>query len=261
LFKTPQSMIRTVLAVMLMVGLATLQQRCERTPARSAAVPPVEAPPSVPATTVPTPGPAAPSATAGFDFYVLALSWSPTHCASDAGQGRDDDLQCRSGRPYGFVLHGLWPQNERGWPAFCASDAPVRVKPAVMQAALELSPSEKLVQHEWAKHGTCSGLSQEDYFAAAARAVGQVQIPPALKSPERPLTTTPDEVRAAFLAANPELSRSDLAVTCRRNLVGEVRVCLDRDLRPRRCSAEVIDDHCGGRRVRMLDVRGHWLRN
>jgi len=198
---------------------------------------------------------------ADFDFYVLTLSWSPTHCSSDAGGGRDDDLQCRSGRPFGFVLHGLWPQHEKGWPEFCQTNAPRRLKDSVMREALALSPSEKLLQHEWEKHGTCSGLSQEDYFAAAKLAVESLRVPKAYKQPAQPLVTTANAVRRAFLDANPMLSASDILVTCRRNEIGEVRVCLDKELRPRACSREVIRSHCGSREARMLDVRGNWPRN
>src|SRR6478752_5799189 len=53
-----------------------------------------------------------------FDFYVLALSWSPGFCET-AGSGRERD-QCKDGAGLGFVVHGLWPQNERGFPSECA---------------------------------------------------------------------------------------------------------------------------------------------
>lgn len=195
-----------------------------------------------------------------FDYYVLVLSWSPTHCSSDAGRGRDDDLQCRSGRPYGFVLHGLWPQHERGWPQYCETDEPRNVSARNMAAALKISPSEKLVQHEWEKHGTCAGLSQDDYFAAATLAVESVKVPKAYKQPARPLVTTPNDVKRAFLDANPGLKSDGLSATCSRNHLAEIWVCLDKELGPRSCSAEVRRKHCGGREVRMLSVRGDWPR-
>lgn len=222
-------------------------------------------PPSVaPATDAPlltTPAPkAAAKADGDFDYYVLVLSWSPTHCSSDAGRGRDDDLQCRSGRPYGFVLHGLWPQHERGWPQYCETDEPRAVSARNMAAALKISPSEKLVQHEWEKHGTCAGLSQDDYFAAATLAVEAVKVPKAYKQPARPIVTTPNDVKRAFLDANPALASDGLSATCSRNHLAEIWVCLDKELAPRSCSAEVRCKHCGGREVRMLSVRGDWPR-
>ena len=53
-----------------------------------------------------------------FDYYVLALSWSPSYCqaAQERAPNRAPDQQC-SGRPFSFVVHGLWPQYERGFPA------------------------------------------------------------------------------------------------------------------------------------------------
>lgn len=233
---------QTLIAIVLMVGFALVQHQfggedvvpAAREEARAVAAAPV-------------PG--------DFDFYVLALSWSPTHCASEAGQGRDDDLQCRSGRAYGFVVHGLWPQYVQGWPTYCATEAPRRVGAAVMEAALKVSPSRKLVQHQWEKHGTCSGLEQGVYFRAAARAAGGVRTPEAFVKPTRPVVTSADAVRKEFLRVNSWLDASGVVVTCRRKQIGEVRVCLDKDLRARACSEQVRRSHCGSREARMLGVK------
>ncbi len=207
-----------------------------------------------------TPSPVAvPKSNGDFDYYLLVLAWSPTHCSSDAGRGRDDDLQCRSGRPYGFVLHGLWPQHERGYPESCSS-AEREVSDANMAAALKLSPSRQLVQHEWEKHGTCAGLSQDDYFVSETLAIESVVVPKAYKAPAQPLVTTPNAVKRAFLDANPSIPDDGLSATCSRNQLAEVWVCLDKNLAPRSCSAEVRKKHCGAREVRMLSVRGDWPR-
>ena len=214
---------------------------------------------SVPARALPVRA-AAPVSTGDFDFYLLVLSWSPRHCFSEQGRGRDDDLQCRAGRPYGFVLHGLWPEHERGYPENCVSDEPRLVSAEVMHEALKLSPSRQLVQHEWEKHGMCSGLSQADYFAAAGLAVEGLKVPGDYKSPQQVQFTTANDVKRAFLDANPALSPGGILATCRGNEIGEVRVCLDKELRPRACSREVLKEHCGGRDVRLRAVRGHWPR-
>jgi ribonuclease T2 len=197
---------------------------------------------------------------ANFDFYLLTLSWSPTHCSSDEGRGRDDDLQCRAGRPFGFVLHGLWPQNERGYPESCETSEPRRLGAEALDIALKLSPSEKLVQHEWEKHGTCSGLTQEGYYAAAARAVGSIAVPKPFVQPAEAIRTSPADVRRAFLSANPGIGADGIAVTCRGNDIGEVRVCLDKDLNPRACSRDVLKRQCRASNARMLAVRGDWPR-
>jgi ribonuclease T2 len=200
-------------------------------------------------------------ATGEFDFYVLSLSWSPTYCSSDASSGRDGDVQCRSGRSYGFVLHGLWPQNERGYPESCTSSEPRDVPDDVVSEVMKIAPSPKLVQHEWEKHGTCTGLSQVDYFASAAMALQSVKVPKSLRQPQDVVRITADELRDAFLAENSSLEKQDISVTCRRNDIGEVRVCLDKELHPRACSAETLKSHCGRRQARMLAVRGNWPRN
>lgn len=198
--------------------------------------------------------------TGKFDYYVLTLSWSPTHCASE--QGADDEMQCRSGRPFGFVLHGLWPQHERGYPEFCLSGEPKRMNDTVMQKMLEVSPSEELVQHEWQKHGTCAGLSQADYAAAAIKAFKSITIPAEYQQPAGELKVNSAEVRSAFVAANRDLSLSDDEMTpiCRGGDLSEVWVCLDKDLQPRTCAADVSKRACTRRSVRMRAVRGDWSR-
>src|SRR5690606_41548 len=105
---------------------------------------------------------AAPTRADNFDFYVLSLSWSPTWCASNDRDGSTS--QCHGRRPYGFIVHGLWPQNERGWPEYCPSREPERVPQALAETMRDIIPSAGLAGHEWRKHGSCSGLSQRSYF-------------------------------------------------------------------------------------------------
>src|ERR1700757_3860920 len=82
-----------------------------------------------------------------FDYYVLALSWSPEFCHS-----HPSNVQC-SGHS-GFVVHGLWPQFVHGYPEHCSMQ-PDLANPSSMT---DLMPDPSLVAHEWATHGTCSGL-------------------------------------------------------------------------------------------------------
>lgn len=174
-----------------------------------------------------------------FSYYVLSLSWSPTFCASKETANPE---QCGPGRHYGFVVHGLWPQHESGWPQFCLSDQ--RVDGATVEQALEWMPSRKLVVHEWRKHGTCSGLSAKDYFARVREARAAVSIPPRLHEPRQPITTTAAQIRTMFMEANPGLMPDMLAVVCKK-AVSEVRVCMDKELRFRRCGSDV-KDRCRG---------------
>ena len=52
-----------------------------------------------------------------FDYYVLVLSWMPTYCRSEGRERKDG--QCETSKPRAFLLHGLWPQNIKGWPEDC----------------------------------------------------------------------------------------------------------------------------------------------
>src|ERR1700758_2731048 len=83
-----------------------------------------------------------------FDFYVLSLSWSPSFCETAGGRGPE----CGA-RPYSFVVHGLWPQYERGFPQSCQSPAP-RLDRRIVADMLDLMPAPRLVYHEWDTHGT-----------------------------------------------------------------------------------------------------------
>ena len=166
-----------------------------------------------------------------FDFYVLALSWSPTYC-ENAGS-RADPRQC-GGRPYAFVVHGLWPQFERGYPEFCLRPAPFVPEPLV-QSMLELMPSRQLVIQQWRKHGTCAGLSPEDYFALVRRAREKVKIPEGFQRLGDYRMVTPAEVETAFIAANAGLERDMVAVDCDRRYLREVRVCMSKELAFRAC--------------------------
>ena len=114
-----------------------------------------------------------------FDFYVLALSWSPSFCEKQKPARRAKDPQC-SGRPFSFVVHGLWPQFEQGYPSYCQVPAP-RLERALVDKALDLMPSRGLIYHEWNRHGTCTGLSAQAYFATVRKARAVVTIPPAYR--------------------------------------------------------------------------------
>ena len=163
-----------------------------------------------------------------FDFYVLSLSWSPTYCATDRSP---DPAECDT--PHGFIVHGLWPQYERGYPSDCPSNMPRRVNQATVDGLSDIMPGAGLVNHEWQKHGVCSGLNQTTYFATLRRAFETVALPTSLVG----RTLAPREVEQAFIAANPRMVETGMAVTCNRGLMQEVRICLTRDLTFRRCVA------------------------
>ena len=172
-----------------------------------------------------------------FDYYALVLSWSPTYCASLRGDRYDPQCHRRDGRRYAFVLHGLWPQHERGWPENC----PTRERPFVPQplidSMLDIMPSSRLVIHEYRKHGTCSGLTPEGYYGLSRRLYSSVKIPQRFVMPNDDFTISPDAVVRAFVDANPALSSDMMAVSCGGpgNRLREVRICFSRDGVPTRC--------------------------
>jgi ribonuclease T2 len=195
------------------------------------------------------------SAPGQFDFYVLALSWSPSYCdaARERNPDRPPEQQCGE-RPYAFVVHGLWPQYDKGSPEFCQQPAPRLSRPLV-SAMLDLMPSPRLVFHEWDKHGTCSGLSPGGYFETVRKARALVKIPAEFIELAGARLVTPGEVEEAFIQANPGLPAEAIAVSCDSKRLSEVRICVGKDLRFRACP-DVDRRACRRDRLVMPPVRG-----
>src|SRR6202051_4867173 len=190
-----------------------------------------------------------------FDFYVLSLSWSPSFCeeASERGSGGRSQIQC-GGRPYSFVVHGLWPQYERGFPDYCQRPSP-RLDRNIVSSMLDLMPAPGLIFNEWDKHGTCSGMGARAYFETIRKARSAVKIPEEYLELAAPKTVAPAEIEDAFIKVNPGLSSSAIAVTCDKTRLAEVRICLSKDLQFRAC--EDIDRRsCRRDQVTMPPMRG-----
>jgi ribonuclease T2 len=190
-----------------------------------------------------------------FDFYVLSLSWSPSFCAEAAerNEGRSAGPQCGE-RPYSFVVHGLWPQYDKGFPEYCQTPSP-RLYRGIVSSMLDLMPAPHLIFNEWDKHGTCSGLSAGAYFETVRKARAAVKIPPEYIDLQQPLDVTPAAVEDAFLKANPGLSPDALAIGCDGKRLTEVRLCLAKDLQFHDC-AEIAKRSCRRDRLVMPPVRG-----
>lgn len=191
-----------------------------------------------------------------FDFYVLSLSWSPSFCeaASERGNtGSSQQTQC-GGRPFSFVVHGLWPQYEQGFPNYCQRPSP-RLDRNIMTSMLDLMPAPGLIFSEWDKHGTCSGLGARAYFEAIRKARAAVKIPPEYLELSAAKTVAPAEIEDAFIKVNPGLSASAIAVTCDKSRLSEVRICMSKDLQFRACE-EIDRRACRRDQVTMPPLRG-----
>ncbi|MCP3472879.1 ribonuclease T2 [Bradyrhizobium sp. CCGUVB1N3] len=188
-----------------------------------------------------------------FDFYVLSLSWSPSFCEEAAERGGRSQIQC-GGRPYAFVVHGLWPQYENGFPEYCQRPAP-RLNRNIVSSMLDLMPAPGLIFNEWDKHGTCSGLSDRNYFETIRKARAVIKIPAEYLDLSQAKTVAPADVEEAFIKANPGLSSSAVSVTCNRTRLSEVRICLNKDLQFRSCE-ELDRRACRRDQVTMPPIRG-----
>jgi ribonuclease T2 len=175
-----------------------------------------------------------------FDYYLLALSWSPSYCAQ-VGEGRSRH-QCAPGANPGFVVHGLWPQYRGGPAPRCDGDGGLPY--SVVVSLRDLFPEDGLARHEWRAHGACSGKSPSGYFADVRAARAAVTIPPDLKAPGADRELSPLDVQRAFVAANPRLRPGMMTVTCRGGVLQEARICLSKDLRDFVACPEVARRGC-----------------
>ncbi len=187
-----------------------------------------------------------------FDYYVLALSWSPSFC-EQAGERKSAQQQCGA-RPFSFVVHGLWPQYERGFPEFCQQPAPFIDSP-IINGMLDLMPARPLVIHEWRKHGVCAGLPARGLFRDHPQGARGREDPRGVSRAEDRADGVAGEVEEAFVKANPGLSRAGVSVTCSSTHLNEVRICLTRDLKFRDCQ-EGERRACRREKLVMPPVRG-----
>lgn len=176
-----------------------------------------------------------------FDFYVLSLSWSPTFCASQSG-GKNDQ-QCSTDKDFRFIVHGLWPQYEKGYPDFCETKEPGRVPQSLGKPLFDIMPSMGLIGHQWRKHGSCTGLSQADYFEKVREAFSRIKLPADLSRGDSAVTLSADQIEEKFVAANPGMSHRGISTSCEGRQLEEVRICFTKDLQFRDC-AEVDRDSC-----------------
>ena len=188
-----------------------------------------------------------------FDFYVLALSWSPAYCA-DGGDKRSPE-QCQLGAQKGFVVHGLWPQYEKGYPISCPTDRKDLPKSSFEKAA-SIFPDLKLAASEWRRHGSCTGLDPDLYLDAVATARDRVNVPRRFEPSKSMLSSdikpSPRDIEQNFSEANAGLQPTMMSVSCRKAILREVRICFTRDLKEFRACPEVDRSGCRSDQVSVV---------
>ncbi|MEQ1439965.1 ribonuclease T [Fontimonas sp. SYSU GA230001] len=172
-----------------------------------------------------------------FDYWVLALSWSPQYC-----RGAPSNPQCT--QPRGFVVHGLWPQYESGAPTYCGKRE--RVPDALVERMLPLMPDRELVQQQWRKHGSCSGLDMAEYFLNVERAWRRIVVPSRFDDSGDFYELSTPELERAFTDVNPGIGADAIALQCSGRWLREARFCFDREFQPRSCGEDVTD-RCRGK--------------
>ncbi|MBJ7415633.1 MAG: ribonuclease T2 [Niveispirillum sp.] len=171
-----------------------------------------------------------------FDYYVLTLSWSPAFCASKGAQAPAD--QCGQDKNYGFVVHGLWPQYDQGYPASCAVSPDVPKN--IVTETFPIMPSEGLMNHEWKKHGTCSGRTVQEYFTDLRATYDRINLPDRLRAPPANLQESVSTLVSTLAASGQSFPAGGIVPSCnKQGQVVEVMMCFSRDLDPRACSASV----------------------
>jgi len=163
--------------------------------------------------------------------YTLAASWSPEFCRSRRG---GQDMQCsgRNGR-FGFVLHGLWPEGRQGYPQWCA--ATPRPSTQLLRRHLCMTPSARLLEHEWAKHGSCMTRTPQAYFRTAGILWRSIRWPDTGRLARQEGLAVGD-LRRAFLRANPAWRADQIGVVLARGgWLREVRLCYGRGFVPAAC--------------------------
>lgn len=159
------------------------------------------------------------------DHYVLALSWSPSFCASP--EAADESLQCGGGRKFAFVVHGLWPQDGARPLHYCQAEK-TWVPEEQIEDMLPVMPSKSLIIHQWRKHGVCSGLSMSDYFRLTRALFRKVKIPARYLSPLEPIITTPEALIVDFVKSNKGLTSNMMQLECTSRgstRLAELRIC------------------------------------
>jgi ribonuclease T2 len=214
--------VKTSLALLL--SLATLASASCSSPSANqptSSVPVAQAAPTSSAAAVP----AATAVGQPYDFYLLNLSWSPEYCVTNPGA-----VECK--QHLGFIVHGLWPQNNNGtYPKNCGT----RPGPSATDWQ-GLFPTASLAIHEWTTHGVCTPYDAATYFGLIRKAFAEVKIPADFAGASQPPSDPPTTIVTDFSGSNPSFPHASIALSCGNNRLTAMEFCLDKSLNVIACS-------------------------
>ncbi len=172
--------------------------------------------------------------TAKADSFMFAVSYAPDFCQYQKSKADKDKKplpiqfrrQCVPVNKYGWVIHGLWPQNSKAkevkeHPRFCKGDLP-KVDENILKKYLAKSPGKQLLQAEWEKHGSCAFEKAEDYFKKQEELFDSLKLPKGLPSEK--------ELKAYIQQHNPQFKGKNMIKSH-----GEIRLCYSLDYKAIDC--------------------------
>jgi len=111
-----------------------------------------------------------------FSFYVYASEWAGSVCkTNDCNQ--DEGVSTTF-----WNIHGLWPSDGTMNPNYCTEEKfdATQIKDLKEDLAKYwnglYSSADAFHAHEWEKHGTCSKMSQYDFFSAVLKVAESLDV-------------------------------------------------------------------------------------
>ncbi len=185
-----------------------------------------------------------------FDYYLMSFTVAPSFCALSSRYAEKQECQIDTDAAFHetpLTVHGLWPNRERVsvnlQPQYCAGPSLGTLSPSLRESLVRYMPgvADGLERYEWRRHGACSGLEPETYFAAVVRLAQHANdtIGAAMRD-QLGKDVRIDDLLAAVRAKEPALAAA-MVVSCRfsrqetgpsRAYIEEIRVVLSKDFMP-----------------------------